>query len=158
MSDLVEHLNANTTSSNKWNNWPDKLEIVKTEFLELTYDDGYTLGYTIGRAKEFRQVSYDKLPRLDVSVHLPYEYRLVNVRFAWAHGPGQESGGTPNVLAVFDREQKYDFDTRKMVATWGGMIVEIGCNHDLHGRKLGNCYSETKCARCGWWYRVDSSG
>lgn len=35
--------------------------------------------------------------------------------------------------------------------------VEVGCKHEWVTRNLGRCYNETKCTKCGAWYRIDSS-
>lgn len=37
-------------------------------------------------------------------------------------------------------------------------VSVFGCDHEWTGKSLGNCYTETKCTKCGYAYRTDSSG
>lgn len=61
---------------------------------------------------------------------------------------GQGGGGGDNVRVVVepywgDKGGKY-------------LDIEVGCSHQIHSTRLGNCYYKYNCTKCGFWYEVDS--
>jgi hypothetical protein len=62
-------------------------------------------------------------------------------------------GGDPNIGIVW-----HDWSCAADGSVVNRLFVSVfGCDHDWTGKTLGNCYTETKCTKCGYSYRTDSS-
>jgi hypothetical protein len=75
-------------------------------------------------------------------------FNSYTVMIAYPEIGGQSGGGGSNVSII-------------VLPYWGdpdGKIVEIsvGCKHEMHTTKLGNCYYKYTCSLCGFNYSVDS--
>ena len=88
---------------------------------------------------------------LDARKALGQESYPRNINVTLMHPPlgGQSGGGNYNLLLLCE---PYWYGDDPVYVT-----VEVGCQHDWETRNLGRCYNETKCKKCGAWYRVDSS-
>lgn len=52
----------------------------------------------------------------------------------------------------------HDWHTEKGKVVNRLFVSVFGCEHDWEGKNLGNCYNSYTCTKCGYGYRVDSSG
>ena len=179
---LKQRLIDATTADNKWNFWPDKLEIVKLRLYDsINPEEMHALGYLQGTAKVMRQIRYgefshakvgydndgDGASLVDVRQQMPrskspYGFRddtLIHVDFTLAGARGQEDDSTKrNILAIFPAVEEYDSIFKRQRIVTHGLVVEIGCRHDYSdaGSNHTRGYHKGECRRCGHRWMQDS--
>ena len=177
---LKERLDAATSADNKWNSWPDKLEVVGFK----VYDhqdpgDMYHMGYLLGAAQEYRQIRWTEFdyqhagydnedkPLVEIRRHLPQpaygqgytKSSLVYVWFGLAAARGQQDdGGKRNIQAIFEPQKRYNSLFKRQEIVTHGLVVEIGCKHDYSdsGSNHQRGLHRGRCKRCGHTYLCDS--
>lgn len=153
-----------TPTGDRFNDWPSEAEIVSIH-MPTSRKDIFRHGVLCGTATAHgygtvRQIWRDQIPR-EVSEHLLHtlwnghiERGTQTIYWMIAPPPGNAgSGGPYNMLGLI--EPQFHWKTGHVEFT--GMRIEIGCKHEMQGRNLGNCYNESRCQKCGYYFRIDSS-
>lgn len=159
---LEDRLAEATTSTNKWNFWPDKFEVVSVREIDMTDPvEAFDFGYLRGANQGMRQVDAKNLPPQAAGWLGNHRmlYHLVNVFFAESTAPGQaDTRSKRNIFALFDPKKSWNYERQGYTFESPALIIELGCAHDLETTRTGNCYRAARCTRCGYEYEVDSSG
>ena len=176
---LQQRLDDATSSDNKWNTWPDLMEIIGFKVYDrFDPHDMHDLGYLVGNAKVHRQVSYkvfgiqeagydnEAKPLVEIRRHLPPQYyghytdsSFINVRFGFLGPHGQEDDITKrNIHAIFDATTKYNSLLQRNEFISHGLVVTIGCKHEYSdaGSNHNRGYHKGLCTRCGHKFMIDS--
>ena len=174
---LKQRLDDATSQDNKWNGWPDLLEIVSYEVYDPTDPrDMHTLGWLVGNANVRRQVAYKQFPAggysgdpmFEVKIRLPKpendwqrynDSSLISVSFGFCTPHGQEDDITKrNINAIFDVHTKYSSLFKRNEFTSHGLVVTIGCKHEYSdaGSNHQPRLPQGPVPRCGHRYMVDS--
>jgi hypothetical protein len=168
---IRNRIDSATTSTNKWNSWPDQLEIVRIEEVDVRDPyAAYTMGYTMAKAPAMRQIDEKNIP-MEIRTALRKKlaggwidrlYRLETAHFGLATPVGQvDPAETRNIVIIFEPRKKYiygkngpgsyEFET-------AGVIVEVGCKHEYDdaGSNHRRGYHKGRCTRCGHAFMCDS--
>lgn len=177
---LRERLEDATSSTNKHNNWPDRLEVVSLKVYDPTSPaDMHHLGYLVGNATVSRQISYkvfsykaagydnDDKPLVEIRRHLPApsyghysDSSFLRVQFGFVGPHGQEDDIVKrNINVIFDAPTHYNSVFQRQDFVSHGLVVTIGCKHDYDdsGSNHNRGYHLGKCRKCSHTYMVDSS-
>ena len=149
---ITKRIDEATTDNNKWNHWPDKMEIVDVMRYDLNVAKlAFYAGQLVGRASygAHRQILPANVPRV-VGIRPDHWMLQTNFTLAEPRGQGDDSFRR-NLFAIFEElPDMRKYDNRNIV------VVEIGCKHDYEVKTPYNCYREGKCKKCGHTWACDS--
>lgn len=155
------------------NVFPQNLEVVRL-WHPRSAKEFHDLGYLVGTAPVIRgSVRPDTIP-----VEITKEYRRLwkktgtssfgerglqwlTIYWTLETPRGQEYNSTKaNLVGVIDSKWGWDWNSKSgrggYVLDHPGLEFEIGCKHVFVHKQLGRCYNEGRCAKCDYYYRVDS--
>jgi hypothetical protein len=178
---LKQRLDDATSTDNKWNNWPDQLEVVGLKvYDQFDPHEMFAIGRLLGQAKVHRQISYavfshqaagydnEDKPLVEIRKRLPRpraahysDTTLIPFDFVFLAPAGQEDDiNRRNIHAIARPTTHHNGLMQREEFISHGLVITIGCKHDLEdaGSNHNRGDHRYKCRKCGWTYRVDSSG
>lgn len=147
-STIQERIDAATSSTNKWNNWPDFMELVRIEHYDLRDPEkAYIAGKLMGSSQTMRQIRSEAFP---IELAPPYK-GITSVHFTYAYDKGQmDSIETRNIFAMIEYRVPGLANRLELI------VAEIGCKHRYDTTGSRNCLSVGTCQKCGHKFLCDS--
>lgn len=160
---IEKRIDDATTSPQKFNHWPDKLDVIKVTTYDLANaEQAWEAGCLWGGAaahsgRAFRQIYPDRVPySIRKQVKISKRHWMLSTYFVPAYARGQmDDEATRNLHALFEvsdlgRRSIYPYK-KKLIA------VELGCKHDYDRTGSRMCLDMGTCRKCGHKFLCDSS-